>query len=156
MHFSNFDVGKVWQEIERWKIVDFSTHDVDIEKINVDSVTAEIEAFINQYLTGDMYLSVARDGLGMIMHKDATKSKAVAGLARIWGVSQSEIAAFGDDTNDLDMLIYAGAGVAMGNALDEVKAAADYICDTNENDGVAKWIEENVLCSGKELGANML
>jgi len=35
--------------------------------------------------------------------------------------------------------------VAVANALDEVKAAADYVCDTNENDGVAKWLEENVL-----------
>jgi Cof subfamily protein (haloacid dehalogenase superfamily) len=145
MHYSNFDVDTVWPEIQKWKIVDFTTHDVDIEKINVESVTEEDAIFIRQYMTGNMYLKVARDGLGMIMHKDATKSKALAELARIWGIAQSEIVAFGDDLNDIDMLSYAGFGVAMGNALDEVKAVADYICDTNENDGVAKWLEENVL-----------
>ena len=53
--------------------------------------------------------------------------------------------AFGDDFNDVDMLDYAGVSVAMGNAPDQVKLVADYICDTNNNDGMAKWIEENLL-----------
>jgi len=145
MHYSNFDVDTVWPEIQKWIIVDFSTHDVDIEKINVDSITAEDATFIEQYMTGNMYLKIARDGLGMIMHKDATKSKALAELARIWGIAQSEIVAFGDDLNDIDMLTYAKVGVAVGNALDEVRAAADFICDTSDNDGMAKWLEEYVV-----------
>ena len=92
-----------------------------------------------------LHLKVARDGLGQIMHKDATKANAVAALARYWIIAQSEIVAFGDDLNDIDLLIYAGVGVAVANALDEVRAIAKYICDANENDGVAKWLEENVL-----------
>ena len=108
-------------------------------------MTAEDAIFIEQNMTGNMYLKVARDGLGMVMHKDATKSKALAELARIWGVAQSEIIAFGDDLNDIDMLSYEGIGVAMGNALDEVKAVADCICDDCDYDGVAKWLEEKVL-----------
>ena len=79
------------------------------------------------------------------MHKDATKANAVAALSRYWNIAQSEIVAFGDDLNDIDLLTYAGVGVAVANALDEVKAVADDICDTNDNDGVAKWLEENVL-----------
>jgi len=47
--------------------------------------------------------------------------------------------------NDIDFLNYTGIGVAVANALDEVKAVAKYICDTNENDGVAKWLEERIL-----------
>ena len=43
------------------------------------------------------------------------------------------------------MLRDCGIGVAVANAIDEVKAVADHICDTNDNDGVAKWLEENVL-----------
>ena len=43
------------------------------------------------------------------------------------------------------MIEYAGLGIAMGNAFDEVKEAADYITDTNENDGVAKAIEKFIL-----------
>jgi len=43
------------------------------------------------------------------------------------------------------MLSYAGVSVAMGNALDEAKAVANHICDTNDNDGLAKWLEEMML-----------
>jgi len=43
------------------------------------------------------------------------------------------------------MLRGCGIGVAVSNAINEAKSAADHICDTNENDGVAKWLEENVL-----------
>ena len=88
---------------------------------------------------------VAVDGLAMIMNKDATKSKAVAALAAHWGITKSEIAAFGDDLNDIDLLNHVGISVAMANALNDVKAAADHLCDTNDNDGVAKWLEENLL-----------
>ena len=87
----------------------------------------------------------ADDGIAMIMHNGATKSKAVAALARQWGISQSEIVAFGDHLNDIDMLTYAGIGVATSGALDEAKAAADYVCGSCDEDGVAQWIEENIL-----------
>ena len=43
--------------------------------------------------------------------------------------------------NDIDLLAYAGIGVAMGNALDEVKDVADQICGANTEDGVARWLE---------------
>jgi hydroxymethylpyrimidine pyrophosphatase-like HAD family hydrolase len=62
-------------------------------------------------------------------------------------VSQSnptEIAAFGDDINDMEMLQNCGVGVAMANGLDRVKAAADWVCDTNDQDGVAKWLVERL------------
>ena len=144
-HYTTFDVAAVWPDIKKWEIVDFSTHEVDTEKMNVDSITADDAIFIERNMTDSMYLKVARDGLGMVMHKDATKSKALAKLARIWGIAQSEIVAFGDDINDIDMLSYAGVGVAMGNALDEVKAAADFTSFSNNEDGVAVWLEKNVL-----------
>ena len=53
-----------------------------------------------------------------------------------------ETVAFGDGTNDLTMLRAAGLGVAMANAADEVKAAADRVTDDNEHSGVAKVINE--------------
>ena len=124
----------------------FSLHGSKAGKFWTFGCTPEISALIEARLDDDFYLTVARDGLGQIMHKDATKSKAVAALAEQWGITRSEIIAFGDDLNDMDMFSYAGLSVAMGNALDEVKAVTDHICDTNDNDGVAKWLEENVLC----------
>ena len=74
----------------------------------------------------------------------AFTSKAVAmeKLGEYYGIDKSEMIAVGDQTNDLPMIEYAGLGVAMGNAVDAVKAVAGYITDTNENDGVAKVIEK--------------
>ena len=51
----------------------------------------------------------------------------------------------GDDLNGIDILQYAGVGIAMDNAIYEAKTAADFICGDCDDDGVAKWLEENVL-----------
>ncbi|MGM8364563.1 Cof-type HAD-IIB family hydrolase [Virgibacillus sp. W0181] len=61
------------------------------------------------------------------------------------GITMSEVMAVGDSLNDIRMIEKAGIGVAVENAQDAVKDAADYITDTNENDGVAKAIEKFVL-----------
>lgn len=74
-----------------------------------------------------MHLYVSRDGLAIITHEEAVKSKAVDALADYWNIEQNEIVAFGDDTNDIDLLEHCAIGVAVGNALDEVKAVADYM-----------------------------
>jgi len=123
----------------------FSRHGMELGKFWTFGCTPKISILLEARLNDDLYLIVARDGLGQIMHKDATKANAVAALARYWNIAQAEIVAFGDDLNDIDMLNYVGIGVAVANALDEVKAVVKYICDTNENDGMAKWLEENVL-----------
>ena len=145
MHYSNFIVSDEWWYITTFEIVDFGKHDKDAEKLYILVNSSDDVDFIEKHLTDDLYLSVSRDNMAMIMHKEATKSNAVAALAKYWGIKQSEIVAFGDDMNDIDMLQYCGFGIAVANAIDEVKAVADFICDTNENDGVAKWLEENVL-----------
>ena len=60
------------------------------------------------------------------------------------GIGMSEIAAFGDDYNDIGMLRTCGIGVAVENALPEVIAAADAVCACSDEDGLAKWAEENI------------
>ena len=72
--------------------------------------------------------------------KAATKEKAIEELCRHLNITSSKIAAFGDDFNDIGMLKLCGKGIAMENAIEEVKQAADEVCASNENDGVAKWI----------------
>jgi hypothetical protein len=101
--------------------------------------------FIHSVLPDDLYLIVLRDSFGQIMHKDATKSNGAAALAAHWGIAREEVAAFGDDLNDIDLLQWAGTGVAMANALEVVKTAADTVTLSNEEDGFAVWIEGNVL-----------
>ena len=88
---------------------------------------------------------MSRDGLAMIMSENATKSRSLKLIAEHFGVRNDEVIAFGDDLNDIDMLSAAGVGVAMENAVPEVKRIADDICGSNEEDGLARWIEENLL-----------
>ena len=61
------------------------------------------------------------------------------------GISREELIAFGDNYNDITMIGYAGMGVAMGNAEPEVKRIANCVCETNDEDGVAKTIEQMIL-----------
>jgi hypothetical protein len=146
VHYANFVLPDEWKDtVSNWEITDFSKHNKDAAKLFTYDLTPEDIAFITEILPEDLYMVIAVDGVAMIMHKNATKSKAVAVLADLWGIKETEIAAFGDDLNDIDLLTHVRFSVAMDNALDEVKAAARYVCDTNDNDGVAKWLEENVL-----------
>ena len=79
------------------------------------------------------------------LNKAVNKGTGVELLAKHLGVKQEEVMTFGDAENDLDMIVYAGMGVAMANGFEEVKEAANYITDSNEEDGVAKAIEKFVL-----------
>jgi hydroxymethylpyrimidine pyrophosphatase-like HAD family hydrolase len=143
-HYSNFVVSDMWENITYFDVVDFSAHELDAEKLYMVVEKPEDVLFIEKNISEGLYLKVSSDNLAMVMHKDATKAKAVAELARQWGIPQSRIVSFGDDSNDLDMLEYSGIGVAMGNALDEVKSVADFICTSNDEDGLAEWISSYV------------
>lgn len=74
-----------------------------------------------------------------------SKALAMAKLGEYYGITKDEMIAAGDQTNDLPMIQYAGLGVAMGNAVDSVKAAADTVTDTNINEGVAQFIEKYLI-----------
>ena len=75
-----------------------------------------------------------------INDKNAHKGNAIRQLAAHLGLDRSQILAFGDGSNDITMLQEAGIGVCMENGLDSVKAIADYITDSCDEDGVAKAI----------------
>ncbi|MDE6884633.1 MAG: HAD hydrolase family protein, partial [Clostridia bacterium] len=70
---------------------------------------------------------------------------AVKWLCNKYGISTDESIAMGDSENDIEMIKAAGLGIAVGNAMPNVKLAADYIADTNDNDAVAKVIYEFCL-----------
>ena len=70
----------------------------------------------------------------------ATKGQALKALCSALDIDLGDVLAFGDGSNDLDMLRTAGIGVAMGNAVEEVKAAADWVAPNNEEAGVAAGI----------------
>ena len=70
------------------------------------------------------------------------KAKALANLTRMRGLELSQVAALGDGLNDLEMLREAAIGIAMGNASDKVKSAADWITGTNDEAGVAQAVRK--------------
>jgi 5-amino-6-(5-phospho-D-ribitylamino)uracil phosphatase len=72
-----------------------------------------------------------------ILAAGANKAAALAVLMAQWGVPLRQVVAFGDDTNDIELLLECGLGVAMDNAAEEVKAVADEVTATNDDDGVA-------------------
>ncbi len=76
-----------------------------------------------------------------ITHRDADKGKALVTMAEYLGIKIEETMAFGDGGNDITILRQAGIGVAMGNANDEVKQAADFVTRSVDEDGVAYALE---------------
>lgn len=80
--------------------------------------------------------------IAQIMPGQSSKAVALHHLMERWGVTMDHVAAFGDDVNDVEMVAQAGLGVAMDNAVAEVKAVADRITASNDDDGVAQVVED--------------
>lgn len=79
------------------------------------------------------------------IRKDAGKVQAIKALAQYADIQLSQIVAFGDDLNDVEMLEQCGTGVAVSNAVEKVLRVADYVTDSNDEDGVARFIDRHIL-----------
>ena len=88
----------------------------------------------------NVYVTSSSPRLIEIADENSGKGKALKKLAEMLGIDRGDIAAFGNGDNDADMLKFAGIGVAVKNASDACKKAADMICESNADDGVAKTI----------------
>lgn len=82
-------------------------------------------------------------------HPEATKHYGVLEVAKILKIQTSEIIGIGEGYNDLPLLMACGLKIAMGNAVEEVKAIADYIAPSVEHDGVADVIEKFILMTSE-------
>ncbi|MBE5853709.1 MAG: HAD family phosphatase [Lachnospiraceae bacterium] len=71
-----------------------------------------------------------------------TKEKAIDRVCTFYNIKEGNIIAFGDDLADIGMLKICGLGIAMGNAVDEVKAIADIVIGKNDEDGIAEYLEK--------------
>jgi hypothetical protein len=92
-----------------------------------------------------LYVTQSSFDLVEFLHPAVSKGNALKVIAADLNIRPEEIVAFGDNHNDIGMLQFAGLGIAMGNAHEEVKSMADYVTASNAEDGVAKAIEELVL-----------
>lgn len=76
------------------------------------------------------------------LHPEATKAAGLDAVVKHMGINPQEVMAIGDSYNDLEMLEYAGFSVVMENAREEIKAKADYITRSNDDDGVAEALDK--------------
>ena len=105
-----------------------------------ESVAREIAAKMNcklQCYRGEKWYA--------FMPKKSGKTAAVQALTEISQIGPEDIAAFGDDLNDVEMLRLCGTGVAVANAMPQVLEAADEITLSNDDDGLAEWLADHCL-----------
>lgn len=77
-----------------------------------------------------------------VIPRSIHKGQGIRDVCRALGIREADVIAFGDAENDIPMLQVAGVGVAMGNAAEKVKAAADFVTDSNNHDGIATALEK--------------
>ncbi|MBR5973609.1 MAG: Cof-type HAD-IIB family hydrolase [Clostridiales bacterium] len=103
------------------------------EKSIAEAIAEKMDCKLQCYRNEDLYA---------FLPKSSGKVEAIRALSEKSGISVSDFVAFGDDLNDIDMLRTCGTGVAVGNAIPEVKIVADHITLTNDEDGVAEFLNK--------------
>lgn len=143
--YANFDVSIHWNNTQAVQ-TDFSDlPQRPADKIIAGTVAREDMKRLAPRLPLGLYAEWNDGKLMLVMRREATKLNAIRLLAKRYGYGIEKAVAFGDDLNDLEMIRDCGAGVAMDNALAEVKAVAGHICASNDEDGAARWIAEHLL-----------
>jgi Cof subfamily protein (haloacid dehalogenase superfamily) len=145
--YANFNPAVYWGKIDYEDITKLPDGNADKIVIGIKDLGKLNE--IEKQLSEDLYLEKSQglidSNIGLIMNKGATKWNALKELAKYFNVDIENIVSFGDNENDLEMVRNSGTGVAVENGIDEIKRAAKYVCESNENNGVAVWIENNIL-----------
>lgn len=114
-------------------------------KIVIYAEPGELEVFkrdIKEKFGDSIFLTTAIKNTVDILDGQVSKARGIAVLAEMLGIKREEIIAIGDNINDMPMLEYAGLGVAMGNGPEAVKQMADFVTATNDEDGIALFIEK--------------
>lgn len=106
---------------------------------------ARVEKKLQQELGDKLSIMRSKPFFLEFLEKDVTKGSSLNHLIGRLGIKREEVIAMGDSYNDLAMIEFAGLGVAMGNAPLDIQEKANYVTDTNMNDGVAKVVEKLVL-----------
>ena len=105
----------------------------------------EVEKKLQKQLEGQLSVMRSKPFFLEFTEAGVTKGTSLNKLIQKLGIKREEVIAMGDSYNDQAMIEFAGLGVAMGNAPDDIKEIANYVTDTNMNDGVAKVVEKFVL-----------
>lgn len=147
MHFFKDDhTMERIESIEEIKDVFTPDHEVlKIVFIQDQDYTELVKERISRNFPEEYDLLMVARGWAEIMPKSVNKGKAILEYAKFRGIDSTEILAFGDSDNDLTMINYLGKGIAMNNARNSLKVLADDITDSNDDDGVAKYLEKHLI-----------
>ena len=128
------------------------TTGAEAEKVNIFMADLEEREVLRKELMAIPELSISSSMYNNleVNAKGADKGSALLWLADYLGIDREETMSFGDGENDIPMIQAAGIGVAMENALDTVKAAADMITLKNDEDGVAAAIRKIIFGSNEK------
>lgn len=118
---------------------------VTLYKILASSSNNTLYDKIKHILTEDVYYTVANNTLVQIMSKKATKWNGIKAALEALDISPTDAVYFGDDNDDIEPIQMCGIGVAVSNAIEAVTNAANHITGSNDEDGVAHFIEANLL-----------
>lgn len=108
---------------------------------NVPARQAELDDLIGN----KVYLAQSQSYLIEIMPKEVNKAKSLERLARSIGIIREEVMVCGDNTNDAEMVAWAGIGVCVANGVDTLKSIADYVTKAERSEGVAEAIKKFIL-----------
>ena len=121
--------------IDSWKEIDRSINKVSIAYYA--DVMTQVSAQAKKDLKDSYWLGLTTPKWLELMPLGITKGSGLQALTELLHIPMANVMAFGDGENDIEMLQAAGIGIAMENAMEEVKAAADDITAGNNNDGIA-------------------
>lgn len=125
------------------KLAEYPMHKLLI--IDEPDILDQIKAEFEQQYGKIAHFTKSKPNFLEVMHPEGTKGHALQHLAAQIGCSIEETIAIGDSYNDLEMLQTAGLGVAMGNAVEALKEAADFVTYSNNEEGVRHVIEKFIL-----------
>ena len=126
----------------------FAEHGIAIEKINLYSIPKELQQSIYDEVTATGFIKHTRTGAGPNLEFSTNtlcKLRATDAILEKLGISYEETMAIGDSSSDFEILQACGLGVAMGNAPDNIKAAANVVTGLNTENGLAQAFEKYVL-----------
>jgi Cof subfamily protein (haloacid dehalogenase superfamily) len=123
-----------------WKSA--GTHPNKVMAIASEQIINELQSKLLVMFKDSLNIYTSKPTYLEIMRRDASKTNALKFLTEKYNIKQDEVIAIGDNYNDKEMIMYAGLGIAMGNAPDPIKDVAGYVTDTNEQDGVRKALEK--------------
>ena len=157
VHLNLFQEEKWYVECKRDEVDKYAAssglkyHLIDFDDLNKVKVTKamfvgeneklkEIEKEIKELMGEEVYMAFSKPYFLEILDKKVSKGEALKTILERYNIAKEDTAAFGDGYNDAEMLNYAGIGVVMGNAPDDLKKKFQNIAETNDNDGVGKYL----------------